>query len=105
MTPDPVIHVGKAAILNCTLTSNNITIGDEEYYVNSSMLTFKFKGGKVPSNSIDLIDDKTAQIYIAEASVNDAGNYYCYMNLPERNSSLVCASHLSVGCTAPFLLL
>lgn len=99
MTRDQTILVGTPLALNCTLTSNFITYEGRPYTVDSSMLSIKFNKTHYPPHLLNHPDNRTLQLRIESATVQDNGMYFCYLRLPGLNhNATVCLSHVTVGC-------
>lgn len=92
---DYALLEGSDLIINCTLKDENITISGK--LIDSSYLIIA-KYTQDMSNYTRVIDDRTIQMKIPKATLNDAGYYVCKIFLHEKNDPIVCGTKVSVGC-------
>lgn len=102
MTMDSTVKEGSDIDLICNLHNKEETFYNRTYAIDSSMLVFSMENKVLnhSDNVVQLLNDTAAQIKIRRARLQDAGTYYCYLDIPvpEVNITMVCGSKLTVGC-------
>lgn len=105
ITPDKEILVDEELFLDCSLHNTTIEHEKKIYQVNSSLIEFKFNKKVYGGDRVRLITPQVARYHVPRATVNDTGTYYCMLKYDlNQKSTLVCLSHIKVGCKLFFLM-
>lgn len=98
ITEDAQIKEGTRFQIICNLKKLSVTYKDEIIPVNSSNIFFTHNSSSEPIQSIEIIDEKSAQIQIQESHLNDSGYYFCYLRIGDyHHYQLVCLMELIVA--------
>ena len=95
MTADFDLTVGSDLVINCSIKITSLPAVNKR--ISSSDLVIE-RGKQILSNFTRVIDDRTVQLKIPNATEKHGGLYICRLSLPDKIETVVCATKVNVGC-------
>lgn len=103
MTRDYDLLVGSDLVVNCTLRNRNVTVANQ-VISSSDLMIEKYNDTQYASKFTRVVDERTVQLKIPKATINDTGFYFCKIFQSKDITPLTaCRTKVNVGCKYDYL--